>query len=393
MLPLITIPYLLKVLTAEGFGVISFALAYTSFFIVFTDYGYNLLGTRKITIAKNDQRKINTIYSTMLGTQLILTIIAAMLFILSVFIVPQFAENKMVFLATFGIVIGTTLLPTWFFQGIEHFKTLNWIQFGYRLIYTVLTFSFVQNKDDMILVPLFNSVTTIVGGIIGLGFLHFRYNLIFRFPTRAAIYTSLREGKDLFFSAISVTAMQHLPVLSLGFFTNQSVVGYFSFVEKVVLVVRLTIQILSSVLFPQAVAAARKSYEKAKSLLQSIELRGGILLLAFAIVFSLVPQLLKQIDSPYTSEVVNTLLPILAFYPLFFLFRITSQQMLLAFDHDKLFARIQISVAVLAAFLLPAATYFYSYTGTAFTILFTELILVISLRSNWNKVSVTRLTA
>lgn len=382
-LPLITIPYLLTTIGADGFGVISFALAYTTFFVVFTDYGYNLLGTREVALHRDNPEKVSSIFSTMLSAQFFLTLIAALLFALSVWLIPDFRKNWEVFAMSFGIVLGSTLLPTWFFQGKEHFATLNWIQFGYRALYTIGIFVMVKDQADLLLVPILNSSTSILGGIIGLFMLLYRYRLRFSIPPFSSITKSLKEGWNLFVSAISTTSLQQMPILILGFFASEAVVGLFSFAEKIILVFRLAIQILSSVLYPRVIAYAKKSYHEAAVLLSKVASVGVAMLITMGILVYYLPDLLEPYKSEMGSDVTAGSLRILAAIPLLVFLKICAQQMLLAFDLTKIYAQIMITSALVNAALLFALIWSNSYTGAAVAMLITELFILLYLRSQW----------
>ena len=70
--------------------------------------------------------------------------------------------------SSLGLSIGELLLPIWYFQGVEKMKYLTIINVGSRIVFTVFIFVFVKQKEDYILVPLFNSLGAILGGVYAL---------------------------------------------------------------------------------------------------------------------------------------------------------------------------------------------------------------------------------
>ncbi|MEQ9261835.1 MAG: oligosaccharide flippase family protein [Owenweeksia sp.] len=383
-LPLITIPHLIQVLGADGFGIISFALAYTTLFVVLTDYGYNFIGTRKIALLKGDSSAINKVFSTMLTAQVWLTLAGFLIFGISLLIIPDFNKDYPVFLATFGIVIGSTLLPTWFFQGMEKFTVLHWITFVSRAIYTVLIFALVQNENDVLWVPVLNSATTIAAGFFGLLLLLFKFKLRFSFAPFTEVRYSLKEGFNLFISAISTTSIQQLPIIILGFFTSSAIVGYYAFTDKILLVFRLTTQLLSTVIFPKAVLVSQQSYQKIKSFLQNIEKWSAIPLLLASFFLFFLPEMLAYLAPSYTSDIVRLFLKVMAILPPVYMLKLTSEQMLIAFNLTALYRKIMLSSLAFSAVLILVLTWQWGYSGAAAAVVLTEIFIFCTMRWNWS---------
>ena len=382
-LPLLTIPYLLKVLGAEGFGTISLALAFTTLFVVLTDYGYNFIGTRQIARLKNDPEAVNKVFSTMLSAQGWLTIGGFLIFVIRVFLVPDFYEHHMVFMATFGIVIGSTLLPTWFFQGMEKFTTLHWIIFASRALYTAMVFVLVQDKNDLLWIPVLNSSTTIAAGVFGLLLLLFRYNLQFTFSPFKEVLQSLKEGFNLFVSAISTTSIQQLPIIVLGLFTTETIVGYYSFADKIILVFRLATQVLSTVVFPKAVLISQQSFTEIRKFLLRIEKWSVPLLFIASLFLYFLPEILQLTAPQYVNHVVRRLLKIMALLPPVYMLKLTTEQMLIAFDLTALYRKIMLISLLVNIVMLILLTWQFNYSGTAIAVVLTEVIIFLAMRRKW----------
>src|SRR5690554_1138812 len=122
LLPLITFPYLVRVLGMESFGILAFATAVTAYFIAVTDYGFNLSATKDISVSRTDQQEVNRIFSAVMMIKLILTVLCFFVLIVLLVMIEQFRENWQMFMLTFGMVIGQAIFPVWLFQGMERMK-------------------------------------------------------------------------------------------------------------------------------------------------------------------------------------------------------------------------------------------------------------------------------
>ena len=114
ILPFESIPYIVRTIVVEKYGVIMFAYAVMVFFNVITNYGFRLLATKYISINRDDIYKLSKYYWSVLSAQLLLLLISLLIFIILLFFVEKFSDEKVVFLYAFGMVLGNIIFPIWF---------------------------------------------------------------------------------------------------------------------------------------------------------------------------------------------------------------------------------------------------------------------------------------
>jgi PST family polysaccharide transporter len=116
IVPLITLPYLVRVLEPEGYGTLGFSLAIVQYFIIAVNFGFDLSATQKIAQSENDRAKISVIYWNIISVRLIIAILG--LFV--VFILSSLSSSVEIILpillCAYFSVFGAALFPQWLFQ-------------------------------------------------------------------------------------------------------------------------------------------------------------------------------------------------------------------------------------------------------------------------------------
>lgn len=187
LLPLITVPYLTRVLGVEKYGLVALAQAVIQYFIILTTFGFELSATREIATHRHDRDRVSRIFANVLGMQALLCCAGFGLLYLLTMLVPRLAEDPRVYLITYSMVLGRILFPVWFFQGVEKMKYSTALSLGARILFVFLIFVVIRSADDYYLVPLLNGLGMIVAGLIGIvvAVRHFKIRL--QIPTLAGM--------------------------------------------------------------------------------------------------------------------------------------------------------------------------------------------------------------
>jgi len=249
LLPLITFPYLVRVLGVEKFGLISFAVAFINYFIIITDYGFNLSATREIALMRSEREKVSALVTAVLLIKLLLFLISFICFLLIVFSFPKFSQDWAIFLISFGMVLGQVLFPIWLFQGLEQMVFITIFTLLGKVFFTVLIFIFVQRSADFLLVPLINSLSSILTGGVALYYAYKKFSLRVR-TDLLVIKNAWQTSTPFFLSHLAISAYTISTPFLLGLLAGNQAVGYFSGAEKIVLAFRRIYTPLSQVLYP-----------------------------------------------------------------------------------------------------------------------------------------------
>ena len=114
LLPLITLPYLVKVLGPEKYGLVAFAQAFIQYFVILTDYGFNFSATREISMNRDDWERVSKIFISVMVIKMVLIMISFVM-LNSFLLINKFARHRDLFYFSFGIVVGQAIFPIWFF--------------------------------------------------------------------------------------------------------------------------------------------------------------------------------------------------------------------------------------------------------------------------------------
>ena len=237
ILPLIIFPYIIQVIGIENFGLLSFAVALIAYLNIITDYGFNLTATNKISINRTNTDKTTEIFSAIMSIKFILMCLSFIILLILIFSIKFLNENMEIFIITFGTVIGNMLFPIWFFQGMEKMKYITYINIMTRLLFTISIFIFLNTKDDIYVIPLLNSLGGILSGIIAIIYIKKDFKISFKLQSIDTLKIYLIDGWYIFKTYMFVSLYTNSNILILGFFTNNTLVGYYSIAEKIISIV------------------------------------------------------------------------------------------------------------------------------------------------------------
>lgn len=109
ILPFITIPYLVRTIGIEKYGLIAFAQSFAAYFVIFTDYGFSLSATKLISINRNDSKKISEIFSSVLYVKLVFVILSIIISTIIIFSFKKFYSEYEIFYFSLLVLIGQML--------------------------------------------------------------------------------------------------------------------------------------------------------------------------------------------------------------------------------------------------------------------------------------------
>lgn len=370
--PLLTIPYLARVIGVEGFGKIAFATAVIVWFRTVTDWGFNYTATRDVAQNKENWEKVSEIFSNVLWAKIILALISFMLLLVAISIIPYFRENQAILLVTFLLVPGNVFYPEWFFQAIERMKFITIFNLASKLLFTILVFVFIKQKPDFILQPLFISLGYVVSGGVSMYLIIVNWKVKLYKPNFSSIYETIRSSKDVFITNAMPNFYNSLAIVLLGFWGGSVANGIYDAGRKFVGIANSFMTIIVRVIFPYLSRKINKHDLFAKVYL-AVSILGSISL------FIVSPILIKIFftEDFYGAEIVLKISSISIF--LVALSKTYGVNYLIIKGYENNLRNITIVCSVLGFVISLILVYNYSYIGAALTLVITQAVLGISI--------------
>lgn len=247
ILPLITTPYIARMIGANGVGVQSYTYSVVNYFILFAMLGVNNYGNRSIAAVRDDKAKLSKTFWSIYGLQAILSMIMLIMYMLYLIFITN--ENKVI-AGIQSIYIFSALLDiNWFFFGIENFKITVTRNAFIKIISAISIFIFVKKQDDLYMYSLILVIGTIISQVI-LWFFIKQYIDFVKIKTKD-ILEHLKPNLVLFVPVIAVSIYKVMDKIMLGSLSTMTQVGFYENSEKIINIPLGFIVALGTVMLPR----------------------------------------------------------------------------------------------------------------------------------------------
>lgn len=282
ILPLITAPYISRVVGAERLGIYSYSYSITHYFVLFTLLGVNNYGNRSIAQVRDNREKMQQKFWEIYFLQLILGLMMSLLFF--AYIVVFCEENKGIFFIQYLYLFSAILDINWFFFGIEKFKLTVARNTVIKILTVLLIFIFVKNKNDLWKYTLIMSAGTLLSQLIL--FLYLFKIINFEKIKIREIKKHLKPNLLLFIPVLATSIYTIMDKIMIGQISSMMEVGLYEYAEKLKNIPLGVITALGVVMLPQIsnMIANGKKIEAIENTYKSLIFA---LFISFALVFGM----------------------------------------------------------------------------------------------------------
>lgn len=246
--PLITFPYVSRVLGADSIGLCGFIDSIINYFVLFSTMGMNILGIREIAKAKNDKTQLNKVFSSLFLLNTITTLVMLLALVIASLTVPRLYENYDLMIIGGVKLMFHFLLIEWLYKGLENFRYITIRSIIIRILYVVSVLLFVKHKSDYPIYALLSTMMIVCNAIINLNHSRRVVKLSFKNVDLKSYF------KPFFMLGIYnlLTSMYTtFNVSYLGFVTNDFEVGYYVTATKLYTIIFSIYTAFSGVMLPR----------------------------------------------------------------------------------------------------------------------------------------------
>ncbi|MCH4102296.1 polysaccharide biosynthesis C-terminal domain-containing protein [Pediococcus acidilactici] len=260
LVPLVTTPYISRVLGSEGVGINAYTNSIIQYFILFGTIGINTYGNRQIAYSRGDNKNVSQDFWEISILRFITIAIAYVVFLLYLSIVHKY---RTYFFAQSFQIIAAALDISWFFMGLENFKITVIRNFIIKIISLVCIFTMVKNQSDLGIYILILSLSLFFGNLSLWGYLKKYVNKPnFR---SLKLLRHIRPSIALFIPQIAIQIYLVLNKTMLGSISGVRSAGYFEYSDRIVKIVLAIVTSIGTVMLPRMASIyANKDFSKLK---------------------------------------------------------------------------------------------------------------------------------
>lgn len=261
-IPLITTPYISRVLGAQGVGTYSYAFSIANYFVLFIMLGLNNYGNRTIARVRDNEEKLSKTFWSIYALQLFLGIIINIMYVGYSFFI---SSNIYISLSMLFYVLSATFDINWLFFGLEKFKLTVIRNTLIRILTTISIFLFVNTSKDLVIYCLIMTLGVLLSQLVLWPYVI--KNIKMYIPSFQDISVHIKPNLILFITVIAVSLFNIMDKIMLGIMTTKLEVGFYESSQKIIAIPTALITSLGTVMLPRMSNMVEKNEEQSNKLI------------------------------------------------------------------------------------------------------------------------------
>lgn len=374
----IIVLYLLaKTLGVQEFGVLSFVIAIMTVCLFIVDFGFDISATRQIAINSESKNDLNRIYSSVIYIKLALALVCISGVLIMILSIDSLLGEPILYLLYFGMILGRVFNPVWLFQGMNKIELMFVGVLISKFIHILLLFLLVTGPKDILFAVIAHSMGEFFLGIMGFFSAYIKFNLLPRSIKIGSIMEIFKESAIYFVSNISILIYSVSATILLGVFTNPSIVGVYSFAEKIIKLLQSLLMPILQGIFPRISKIATFSLQKSLEVTKIYAIFCLVLTALLGLVMFFSSEIIVRILFSQMYDGLSLLLKVLSFIPLLSTLNyILGTQIMVPFNLRNYFLNIHMFCTIFFVILVTAALMFgVAYYIVAYIWILTEFVM------------------
>lgn len=262
LIPLLIIPYIVRILGADIFGKVSYAQNIISYLTLFVNFGFEYSATREIAINRGNKPAIAQIFWSVLKQKTALLLLSFLALIILYFSFSKVNSDFTLYLFVFLINVGIVLFPTWFFQGMEEMGKMSIFNVVIKGSGLILTVFFVKSKADYLFYPSLTSLSYIVCGIGSLVYVVKKFDIKHINSSKETDRKIFNNSLPIFLNNLFVSGYTVANMTILGMYYSNYEIAIYGGAQKIIMaILMLTSMPINIGIFPWL----SREFEKSKT--------------------------------------------------------------------------------------------------------------------------------
>jgi PST family polysaccharide transporter len=374
LLPLVTVPYLARVLGPDAWGLVLFAQTVAIWPAMLVEFGFVYSATREVARHAGDPGKLRQIVGEVMACKAGLAMIGAATGIAFWLGIPAFRENPLILVGALWLAIVQGFSPLWYFQGIQRMRLVASIEVACRLLFTLSVFVLIKEPADATRVILYQALSVTLSLGIGLRLMY--RTVSFTVCGFAHAAKALREAWHFFFFVAVITLYAKANGFMLGLLIAPAVVSFYGGPERLMRGFLSFTGPINQVLYPRLTHLVEHDLPEARRTVRRGTLWLGALGMLLGLTLTLgAPWLVSLLFGAGYDRAVPVLRVLGFVCPFSALNGVLGIRWMFPLGHERAYNRIVMAGAVLDVALVLALTPWLQELGAALALLITEMFI------------------
>lgn len=249
LFPMITFPYISRVLLPEGNGQVAFATAMVSYFSMAASLGIPTYGIRACAQIRDDRKELTRTVHEIFIINAIMTILVYIVFLIAIHTIKRFQTDQPLFLVCGSMIFFNLIGMEWLYKALEQYQYITIRSILFKLVSVILMFLLVHSREDYVI---YGGISVMAGaGANILNFLHIRHYISLKPCPPYRITHHIKPILVFFALTVAATIYTNLDIAMLGFISGDTEVGYYNAAVKVKIILTTFVTSLGAVLMPR----------------------------------------------------------------------------------------------------------------------------------------------
>lgn len=249
VIPIITYPILIKNLGDVNYGKVVYAQAILTYLSLLVNFGFNIIGTREISVNSNNPKEINKIVNGILQLKFLMFLVAVLLLFLYLFFLAE-DDDSLLYFFSLWVCVNELILPVWYFQGIEKMRNITIISVFNKILILFLILCFIKDKNDYLYVPALNFMSILLSSTITFYFLY-KDNIRFKIQPFSYILELFKKAYVMALTVGINIIKANMNVVLAKLFFSYKAVAYFDLAIKITNIFISFLDLISQSVYPK----------------------------------------------------------------------------------------------------------------------------------------------